>query len=425
MKRNIYFFFKEPLYILMFFFCGSQHVLSADDLPHLSADEIRERFDSIDISLLTCQPHDEVYSLYGHTAIRMHDGKTGEDIAINYGVFDPTIKLFALHFIFGLTDYSMGICSYADFLADYKRYGCGVYEQHIDMNVNQKAAFIKALAENALPENTIYRYNFFYNNCTTKARDIILESIAAMPLTGNISDTGGAEIVYRSMPPIQQGERTFRDLVHMKAEGHPWTSFGNDLLLGVGADRNTSFEQREFLPEVLSVDFDSANVVFPASGYSRHLVDTAYWALAPGKPWKNPNNIDFPFTPTQVAVALLLLCILYFGIFEGLVIKRSVLWIHYSYICLYAFVGIVLFLMLFSQHPTVRVNFQIFIFNPIFFIFALPRYIVRWGKYAILASLAIFFLGNIFQCYAEGVNILGVALLVTFLPILFCKVKKI
>ena len=408
----------------MFFFCGSQHVFSASNPSDSLIDEICARFDSIDISLLTCQPHDEVYSIYGHTAIRMRDSKTGEDIAVNYGVFDPTMKYFALRFIFGLTDYSMGICSYDDFLAEYKRYGCGVYEQHIDMSVAQKAAFVKALSENALPENAVYRYNVFYNNCTTKARDILLESMAVMPTTRDFGDDGSAEIVYRTMPEVQQDERTFRDLVHMKSEGHPWISFGNDLLLGVGADSNTSFEEREFLPEVLAADFASADVTYPASGISKSLVDSAYWALSPDKPWKNPHDIDFPLTPTQVAVALLLLCILYFGIYEGFVIHRPVLWAHYIYICLYAFIGIVLFLMLFSQHPTVRVNFQIFIFNPLFFIFALPRYIVRWGRYAILASLALFFLGNIFQCYAEGVNILGVALLVTFLPFLFCEVKK-
>ena len=32
-----------------------------------------EYYDSVEVSLLTCQPHDEVYSLYGHTAIRWND----------------------------------------------------------------------------------------------------------------------------------------------------------------------------------------------------------------------------------------------------------------------------------------------------------------------------------------------------------------
>ena len=396
----------------MFFFCGSQQALSAAEPS------------DIEISLLTCQPHDEVYSLYGHTAIRVRNTSTNEDFTVNYGVFDPTGKFFVLRFIFGLTDYSLGICSYKDFLEEYKRYGCGVYEQHINMDARQKTVFLMALLENARPENVVYRYNYFYNNCTTKARDIILSSITSVD---NISLPGSVpcEVECPNLPLLQQEERSFRQLVHMKTEGHPWASFGNDLLLGVGADVNTSYEEREFLPEVLAADFDSTRIICPSvADSSRQLVDSAYWALAPGKTWHDNDAISFPFTPTQVAVAMLLLSILYFIVIEGCVIRHPVLWTHSLVCCLYAFVGIVLFLMLFSQHPTVRVNFQIFIFNPFFFIFSLPRFMKGWGRYAILLSLAVFFLGNIVQDYAEGVNIMAIALLVTFTPFYFGMSKK-
>ena len=406
----------------MFFFGGAQQVLSAVDLSVISADELHEKFDSIDISLLTCQPHDEVYSLYGHTAIRVRNRATNEDIAVNYGVFDPTANFFVLRFVFGLTDYCMGICSYNDFLDEYKRWGCGVYEQHINMSVYQKAAFVEALLENSRPENLVYRYNYFYNNCTTQARDIILDAMMTGDNFQSIGETGG-EIKCRQLPEMQQGNLSFRDLVHMKTKDHPWARFGNDLLLGVAADANTTYEEREFLPEVLSADFDST-LIYTSPTVSKELVDTAYWALVPGKAWVNPDNVNFPLSPTQMAIVVLLLSLAYFVCFEGFVLKRPVYWVHYVVCCLYAFVGIVLFLMLFSQHPTVRVNFQIFIFNPLFFIFALPKLMKGWGRYVVLGSVLLFFLGNIFQVYAEGANLLALALLATFAPFYFGISKK-
>ena len=417
-KRNICFFLRVPLCILMFFFGGVLPSFSDEERVAPSKD-----IDNVEISLLTCQPHDEVYSLYGHTAIRVHNKLTGDDIAVNYGVFDPTIDFFVLRFIFGLTDYSMGICSYQDFLDEYKRWGCGVYEQRINMNQRQKQAFMDALMRNARPENVVYRYNYFYNNCTTKARDIILEGVEIAPLTNNIGDTS-AEVICKRLSPLQQGKRSFRDLVRMKTADHPWAQWGNDLLLGVAADANTTYGEREFLPEVLAADFDESRVVYHGSRWSKPLVDTAYWALQPGKPRKNPDDVNFPLSPFHVSLVALFVSIVFFILLECFVIKKPLLWVHYSVCCLYAFIGIFIFLMLFSQHPTVRVNFQILIFNPLFFIFALPKFMKGWGKYAILTSILLFFAGNILQTYAEGVNILALSLLITFAPFYFGKSKK-
>ena len=245
----------------MFFFCGTQQALSAD--------ELLERLNNVDISLLTCDPHDEVYSLYGHTAIRVKDAGTGQDFVVNYGVFDTRESMFVLRFIFGLTDYTMEMFPYKDFLAEYKRFGCGIYEQRMNMSPKEKLQFMLALQENAKEENKVYRYNYFYNNCTTKARDILLDAF-----------DGVTEPVAKSS--LQQGERSFRQLVHQGNEDYPWTMAGNDLLLGVGADANTSYEEREFLPRVLAADFDSTKVVY-ADGTQKPLVSSAFWALEKGK----------------------------------------------------------------------------------------------------------------------------------------------
>ena len=90
--------------------------------------------DSIEISLLTCQPHQEVYSLYGHTAIRYRDRRNGTDIAVNYGMFSFRKPFFVLRFIFGLTDYEMGIEPFEDFCAQYASYGSGVRQQTLRLS---------------------------------------------------------------------------------------------------------------------------------------------------------------------------------------------------------------------------------------------------------------------------------------------------
>lgn len=385
----------------MFFFCGAQQALSAD--------ELLERLDNVDISLLTCDPHDEVYSLYGHTAIRVKDAGTGQDFVVNYGVFDTRESMFVLRFIFGLTDYTMEMFPYRDFLAEYKRFGCGIYEQRMNMSPKEKMQFLLALQENAKEENKVYRYNYFYNNCTTKARDILLEAF-----------DGAAEPVAKSS--LQQGERSFRQLVHLGNEDYPWTMAGNDLLLGVGSDANTSYEDREFLPRVLAADLDSTRIVY-ADGTQKPAVSEAFWALEKGKKWQNPDMPAFPLSPTACALIFFAVVVM-LVMTECLVLKKELLYVHYGIYCLYASVGVLLFLMLFSQHPTVRVNLQIFMFNPLFFIFAFPKVMRKWGRYAVLASLVIFLAGNFVQTYAEGANVMAFALLTTFLPYLFCRVKK-
>jgi len=370
----------------------------------------KQYFDSIDVSLLTCEPHDEVYSLYGHTAIRVQDRNNNSDFAVNFGVFDSSADNFALRFIFGLTDYMMGCVSFDSFLAEYSYYGSAVYEQHLNLTAEEKRNFMNALAENSLPENVVYRYNYFYNNCTTKARDLILNSI-----DGNTKSR---------ITALQKGERSFRDMIHMKVEGHPWARVGNDLLLGVGSDFNTTYEEREFLPEVLMSDFDNT-VIHTTDGKTRKLVDGNRQILK-----HQPSTVhtgSFPLTPTQCAW-ILFAAILTLSLAETLIIRRRLLWLEYSVICLYGAAGMVLFAMLFSEHPTVRVNLQILVFNPLLPILAFPKLKWQHGYTVIAIMLVLFFVGNTIQQYAEGMNIMALSLsLITlkhFLPKYFGNSEK-
>lgn len=129
--------------------------------------------DSVHIYLLTCSPHQEVYSLYGHSAMRVENRQTGEDIAVNYGMFNFDKPFFVLRFVFGLTDYEMGVCPFEAFKREYMYHGSSVVQQELNLTASEKLRVLAALNKNWLPENRVYRYNYFYDNCTTRVRDIV------------------------------------------------------------------------------------------------------------------------------------------------------------------------------------------------------------------------------------------------------------
>ena len=121
-----------------------------------------------EISLVTCEPFSKIYSLYGHTGIRVHDSARGIDILANWGIFEMRKKYFMVSFTFGLTDYKMEIEPWDGFCGRYLSYGSGVQEQVLNLTNTEKAKLIAAIMENYKPENRYYRYNYFYDNCTTR-----------------------------------------------------------------------------------------------------------------------------------------------------------------------------------------------------------------------------------------------------------------
>lgn len=350
-----------------------------------------EYYDSVEVSLLTCQPHDEIYSLYGHTAIRWHNfHQDGDDIAFNYGVFDFKKPFFVARFVFGLTDYELGAYPYDFFLKEYRHYGSMVTEQVLNLTNEEKASLHQALQENLKPENRIYRYNYFHNNCTTKARDIIENCI-----NGKIEYSDNENFT-----------PTFREMVGEMTRNHPWATFGNDILLGIKADMPTTEREQEFLPNNLMYHFDHAQIYI--NGVYRPLVKERRTAVPGGV---QIIKTDFPLSPLVCGIMLALIGICIF-LLEWKT-KRTILAWDILLMVVAGSIGIMLFLMLFSQHPTVSLNLHFILFNPIHWFFLWPvvkkRKTRYWHITLILAIL--FFLGGFFQNYAEGIWSLALCLL--------------
>ena len=177
--------------------------------------------DSVDISLLTCGPGQEVWSYYGHTALRIEDRAHGSDVAVNWGMFSFNQDFFVLRFVFGLTDYQIGIIPMDRFMAEYSYEGRWVRQQRLALTRNEKWNILTAVEKNNQEENRTYRYNFFYDNCTTRARNMIIDHLATNSTNFEIKTTLS----------------TYREEIHRLNAHHRWARFGNDLLLGFRADR--------------------------------------------------------------------------------------------------------------------------------------------------------------------------------------------
>ena len=327
--------------------------------------------DRIQISLLTCSPGKEVWAQYGHTAIRYYDKESGEDLAINYGIFSLDQTYFIPRFVLGMTDYRMGVQPMDMFLAQYSYEGRGVVEQVLNLSAEDKEVIYKALQENMKPENVVYRYNYFFDNCTTRARDMLVNHLHG-------------KVVY---PPAEE-DATFRSMIHKWNNKYEWSQFGEDLLLGVNADRKTTKSEQQFLPENLRSDFDKARYNGkPLVKETNILLDAETEVAEP----------VFPLSPLSIALifAVISLVMMLFSYR-----RQQVYWAWDLALMLTSgLMGIIFFVMIFSQHPCVSLNFILLFFNPLplFFLYSTikKKKVIWWKIWGVLIILGLF--GSLFQ----------------------------
>jgi membrane-associated HD superfamily phosphohydrolase len=196
-------------------------------------------------------------------------------------------------------------------------------------------------------------------------------------------------------------------MVRTCTRNHPWATFGNDMLLGIKADQKTDQRQQDFLPDNLMYDVDRATIY--ANGEYRPLVRERRIALQAGV---QIIEQDFPLTPTE-CVCLLLIVSIVIALWEWKRRKTFKYW-DALLMLVQGLSGCVLFVMIFSQHPTTSLNLQLLLLNPLPFFFipaVLRRRDTRWWR--ILAVMIVLFaIGGLFQHYAEGMMIVALCLLI-------------
>lgn len=197
----------------------------------------------LQISLVTCAPGNELYSIFGHTAIRVFDSTNGSDVFYNYGTFDFDDPNFLVKFVRGKLDYYLSVESANDFFLRYQNERRTVTEQVLALSPQEKKSILQALLINISGNNKYYKYDFLFDNCTTRARDII---------------KGRSSFSQEKLVPPGT---TFRNMlyVYLDSSGMCWSKLGIDILLGSKIDKPVTIEQSNFLPDYLMFAFDSSN----------------------------------------------------------------------------------------------------------------------------------------------------------------------
>ncbi|MCE7057266.1 DUF4105 domain-containing protein [Algoriphagus sp. AGSA1] len=208
------------------------------------------------ISLLTCDPGEEIYSSFGHSGIRVLDLGSGRDMVYNYGTFDFGAPNFVLNFAGGRLDYYLSVSTFDRFIAEYQYFHRSVREQVLNLNEDQKLKLIGFLEENYRPENRAYRYDFFYDNCATRIRDAISKVL-------------GDQLVWHDEEQ-EAVEKTFRELIDEMVYYMTWSDLGIDLALGSRLDRDATPHEEQFLPKYMEQAFARAEI--QGDGPTRSLV---------------------------------------------------------------------------------------------------------------------------------------------------------
>jgi len=286
----------------------------------------------LQISLITCAPGNELYSIFGHTAIRVFDSTNGSDLFYNYGTFDFNDPNFLLKFVRGKLDYFLSVEQANDFFYTYQQEKRTITEQILLLTSEQKKDIYKALQANLSGKNKYYKYDFLFDNCTTRARDII---------KGRSS--------FSQVQLVPKGT-TFRNMlyIYLDSSGMCWSKLGIDLLLGSKIDKPVTVEQSNFLPDYLMFALDSSNAKNQLIQDKK--VYEAYNAVGVSK-----NN----YLPL-IVFCFLFLVILLLSFLKNNAAKKI---IHYTSILLLLVTGLVGFLLLFmwlaTDHITCSNNYNL------------------------------------------------------------------
>lgn len=213
---------KKHFFIFLFFGCAVSYAQFGSLSP------------AAEISILTIGPGSELYDKFGHNAFRIKDSLSGVDVSFNYGVYDFETPNFYTKFAQGKLLYQLRVDYFHQFYQGYVYENRWVKEQVLNLTHKEKQAISDFLWDNALPENKHYKYDFFFDNCATKIRDVLQEVL-------------GSKLEYNDDFITQ--ELSFRDLIQKNLKANTWGSLGIDIALGAVIDQKAKPIEYQFLPQ--------------------------------------------------------------------------------------------------------------------------------------------------------------------------------
>ena len=214
-------------------------------LAHWQISTLAQDSSRLRISLLTCTPGEELYSTFGHSAYRVVDSTSLTDIVYNYGTFNFDVDGFYLKFVQGNLLYYVSAEYFTDFKDLYQSTNRGITEQVLNLSAAEKITIQHFLNNNLKEENKYYKYDFFFDNCTTRLRDILKKHHDSAFTQKAVMPAGSS----------------FRLAIHQYLDKNhkDWAKLGIDILLGQPCDGVMTAEQMQFLPDNLMKSLDSSN----------------------------------------------------------------------------------------------------------------------------------------------------------------------
>lgn len=325
------------------------------------------------ISFLAAAPsNDEVYTVYGHAGLRVWDAEQGMDVVFNYGIFDFS-EDFLIRYLQGKTDYIVLPMPTEVYRSSYA--GRKVREIVLETDSTQRSKMWSLLLENIKPENRVYRYNAFRNNCSTRPLDLYFETLSMPP--GIEAKLDSARLVFPS-PDIPMERRpevwhptTWRKVINRLESAQPWLVLGTDLAMGPELDKEMSIEERLFIP------MDAAEILSVASYERFNEITSVYYTpckedLTEGEDPQQPEERG-GISLTHPLVVFSFLLTLTLSIYVARARGKRVPGILEFMLYLIAGLGgsLLFFLTFFSEHPMVNPNWNLLVLHPTYLIIAL------------------------------------------------------
>jgi hypothetical protein len=300
-------------------------------------------------SVLTCSRGDEIYSTFGHSAIRYQDISQGIDWVYNYGLFDFHDPNFIPKFCMGKLDYMVGKESMNDFMGQYVYQQREVKEQVLNLSPSQRDSLFQFLEWNIQDENKYYRYDFLFNNCATKIIDVIEKNCKGLQMK-----------FYE-----EEDKKTFREHIHSNAENSvPWIDWGMDVALGMPVDKKSTAREYCFLPEFVAKSIALSQINGQALVAKEAI-------LIPETP-RIQSSYAWLWSPLAIAFLLLIMTV-YLKL-------RHKSWASIFFGLFFIFLGIggivIGFEWFFTEHSVTKNNWNLLWLNPLF----IPYGIALLGK---------------------------------------------
>jgi hypothetical protein len=354
MKPDSHFsLFLKLLPVLLLLICKPAQLFCQKGVPLYLSEHTK-------VSLLTSSPGEDLYAQFGHSAIRITDTLSGQDLVFNYGLFDFNTPGFYVKFIRGKLPYQLGIQRFDAFLNAYIEENRQCRELEINLNEKERLALINFLSVNYLPENREYPYDFFFDNCATRIRDILENKFQA-----NYPDTSLVK------------KASFRHFLAEYVGQNSWINVGFYLILGLPADAIVTFRDEMFLPDYLEKHLENAFLG------GQPLAKNKINILFQNQP--QPSN-SFLLSPILVSCLLFLMALILTIYYT----KRWTKIFDTVFFSLISLSGILfVFMWVGTDHFVTHKNMNLLWANPLYILVILNLYLGKNGKYLLFLLITL------------------------------------